>query len=140
MKKERIIYGLLSPLFLVMGVCVYLIFRDLNDLAIFTWMPGPENALVQLPPSPLSNVVRHNLAGALWFVSGILFFRFVWFYKAKEQRIYVWCFYAIGGVLEISQLSERVHGTFDFLDLAFMGIGAFIEGLLYNIFVKRGIA
>ena len=82
----------------------------------------------------------HNTAGMLWFVSGILFLRFVWFYKAKTQAVYIGCFYAVAAVIEISQLSERVPGTFDVLDLLFMGIGAFVEGLLYNNYVKRRIA
>jgi glycopeptide antibiotics resistance protein len=76
----------------------------------------------------------------LWFVSGILLLRFIWFYRFKEQKVYVACFYGIGTIFEISQLSEKIPGTFDFLDLLFMGIGAFVEGLLYNIFVKRRFA
>jgi len=84
-------------------------------------------------------MLLHNTAGMLWFVSGILFLRFLWFYKATTQKVYIGCFYAVGAMIEISQLSERVYGTFDVLDLLFMGIGAFVEGLLYNIFVKRRI-
>jgi len=73
----------------------------------------------------------------LWFISAILFLRFIWFYKLKEQKVYIICFYAIGFIFETSQLSERVHGTFDWLDLLFFGIGAFIEGLLYKKFIVR---
>jgi glycopeptide antibiotics resistance protein len=40
-------------------------------------------------------------------------------------------------VIEISQLSERIPGTFDVKDLFFMGMGALAEGLLYKFFVKR---
>jgi glycopeptide antibiotics resistance protein len=66
-----------------------------------------------------------------------LFLRFIWFHRTKIQKAYIHCFYAIGAIFEISQLSEKVPGTFDFLDLLFMGIGAFIEGLLYKTFIKR---
>ncbi|MCL2193313.1 MAG: hypothetical protein FWB78_07955 [Treponema sp.] len=140
MKKVRAAYALLSALFLVMGMCIYLLFRDLDNLVLFAWIPKPEfagSALVQLSPSALSNVLKYNSAGMLWFVSGILFFRFAWFHRAKEQKVYIGCFYAVGGIIEICQLSQRVPGTFDLLDLVFMGIGAFGEGLLYNTFVKR---
>ena len=143
MEKARAAYALLTPLFLIIGVGVYFLFRDLNNLLLFAWMPRPEflgNAIIQLPPSVLSGVVKYNLAGMFWFVSGILFFRFVWFHRPNVQRAYIGCFYGIGAILEISQLSERVPGTFDFMDLCFMGIGAFGEGLLYNIFVKRRTA
>jgi len=73
----------------------------------------------------------------LWFVSGILFLRFIWFYKINIQKTYISCFYGIGVLFETSQLSKNVPGTFDWLDLLFMGIGAFVEGSLYNIFIRR---
>jgi hypothetical protein len=57
---------------------------------------------------------------------------FIWFYKSKTQAAYIWCFYAAGLIIEISQMSEKIPGTFDLLDLFFLGIGAFVEGLLYN--------
>jgi hypothetical protein len=81
--------------------------------------------------------LKYNLPDTLWFVSGILLLRFIWFLKTKEQKIYVSCLYGIGTILEISQLSGKIPGTFDVLDVLFMGIGAFVEGLLYNIFVRR---
>jgi hypothetical protein len=43
----------------------------------------------------------------------------------------------IGFVLEISQLSDKIPGTFDWLDLLFIGIAAFGEGLLYKTLVLR---
>ena len=46
----------------------------------------------------------------------------------------------MGAILEIVQLSENVPETFDFLDLLFMGAGAFIEAVIYDIVVKRWIA
>jgi len=142
MKKVRVTYGLLSFLFLVMGICVYLLFRDVSGLLFFEWVPKPEfvNVYIQLPPSVFSYVLRHNTAAMLWIVSGALFFRFIWFYRVAAQKIYIGCFYGMAAILEISQLSSRIPGTFDVLDLLFMGIGAFVEGLLYNIFVKRRIA
>jgi len=143
MEKVRTTYALLSLLLLIIGMLVYLLFRDLNNLVLFTWIPRPEfagNAIIQLPPSFLSNILKYNSAGMLWFVSGILFFRFVWFHRVKTQKAYIGCFYGIGAIFEIGQLSERIPGTFDLLDLLFMGIGAFGEGLLYNIFVRRRTA
>jgi hypothetical protein len=75
----------------------------------------------------------------LWFVSAILFLRFLWFYKTKEQTVYILCFYGIGLVFETSQLSEKVPGTFDWFDLLFLSMGAFVEGLLYKKFILRRI-
>jgi len=75
----------------------------------------------------------------LWFISAILFFRFIWFYKFKEQTVYIICFYIIGFIFEISQISGKVPGTFDWFDLIFLSIGAFVESLLYKKFILRRI-
>jgi len=141
-KKLRTTYGLLSLLLLVMGILVYFLFRNWGDLILFEWIPRPKsagNAVFHLTPSVFSCVLQYNLAGMLWFVSGILFFRFVWFHRSREQKIYIWCFYGAGVLLEISQLSARVPGTFDLWDLFFMGLGVFVEGLLHRLFVERRV-
>ena len=142
MKNARLFYGLLSLLTLISGMAIYLLFRDVNNMVLFTWIPKPQflkTVLVPLQPSIFTNILKYHLPDMLWFVSAILLLRFIWFYKAKEQTIYILCFYGIALVLEASQLSEKVAGTFDWLDLLFFGIGAFVEGLLYNIFIRRRI-
>jgi len=126
-----------------MGICVYLFFRDLAHVIFFAWVPLPDvikPVLIELPPSIFSYIVLHNAAGMLWVMSGIMFFRVIWFSKPQTQRAYIGCFFAAAVLMEISQVSKRVPGTFDFFDLLFMGIGALIEGLLYTIFIKRRIA
>jgi hypothetical protein len=140
MKRTRLSYGLLSLGTLLAGIAIYILFRDLNSIVLFTWIPKPQSigtVLVPLKPSVLTYFLRYHLPDTLWFVSAILFLRFLWFYKAKTQTAYIVCFYGIGLVMETSQLSEKVPGTFDLLDLLFMGIGAFVEGLLYKLFTTR---
>ena len=64
-----------------MGICVYLFFRDLTRIIFFAWVPLPDfikPALAELSPSIFSSIVMHNTAGMLWFVSGIMFLRFVY--------------------------------------------------------------
>jgi len=141
--KKKTSYGLLSLSTLIGGMVIYLLFRDVNNMVLFSWIPKPDflgTILVPLQPSICTNILRYNIPDMLWFVSAILFFRFIWFYKTKEQTAYISCFYAIGFALEISQLSKKVPGTFDWLDLLFMSIGAFVEGLLYKIFNRRRLA
>lgn len=143
MKKTRMAYGLLSILFLVAGIGIYFLFRDLSGLLLFTWVPFLEfvgSVHIRLPPSVLANALMHNTAGMLWFVSGILFFRFLWFPRPRTQGIYIACFCLVAAGLETAQLSGRVPGTFDPLDLAFMGAGAFAESLVYNLIVRRRAA
>jgi asparagine N-glycosylation enzyme membrane subunit Stt3 len=140
MKKIRGVYALLSLIFLITGICIYLLFKDLNNMIFINWITKLEftkPVFIHLTPSTFSNILMYNIPDMFWFISGILFLRFIWFYKFKEQKVYIICFYIMGAVLEISQLSRNIPGTFDFLDLFFMGIGALIEGLLYNFFIKR---
>jgi hypothetical protein len=143
MNKIRTSYGLLSILFLISGMVIYLLFRNVNNMLLFSWLPKPEflnTKLVQIKPSVFSNILLYNIPDTLWFLSAILFLRCLWFYKTKEQTVYILCFYGIGLAFEISQISEKVLGTFDWLDLLFMGIGAFVEGLLYKKFILRRLA
>jgi hypothetical protein len=140
MNKNRPFYGLLSLLTLISGMVVYLLFRDVNNMILFSLMPKPQflkTILVPLQPSIFTDILRYNIPDMLWFISAILFLRFIWFYKYKEQTVYIICFYAIGFIFEISQLSEKIPGTFDLLDLFFLCIGAFAEGLLYKKFIVR---
>jgi len=138
--RIRLFYGLLSLAALLVGIVIYLLFRDLNNIVLFSWIPQPELfkiVLIPLKPSVPANFLRYHLPDTLWFVSAILFLRFLWFHKVKTQTAYIVCFYCLGLVLEISQLSEKVPGTFDWFDLFFMCIGAFVEGLLYKFFTTR---
>jgi len=140
MKKIKMFYIFLSLLFFIIGMCIYFLFRDINNMVLFSWIPKPQflnSILVPLQPSIYSDILRYHLSDMLWFVSAILFLRFIWFYKLKEQTVYIFCFYGIGLIFEISQLSEKIPGTFDWLDLFFLCIGAFAEGLLYKKFIKR---
>jgi len=109
-------------------------------MLIFAWIPQLDflkDIYYPLEPSIITSIFLYNLPDALWFLSGILFIRFLWFGKYKQQNIYLICFYVIGAIFEISQLSTYIPGTFDWLDLLFMGIAAFIEGLLYRFLFKR---
>jgi len=143
MSRIRLLYGMLSLFALLAGMVIYLLFRDLSSIVLFTWMPRPsflETVIVPLQSSVFADFLRYHLPDTLWFVSAVLFLRFIWFYKAKTQTAYIACFYGIAFALETSQLSQKVPGTFDPLDLLFFGIGAFVEGLLYEYFTIRRLA
>jgi len=129
-------YGLASLVSLIIGIGIYLLFKN-TDMLIFEWIPKLKifkYIYIPTKQSIFTSILLYNFPDALWFLSGIFFLRYIWFYKIKEQNLYILCFYLIGAVFEISQLSNIIPGTFDFLDLLFMGIGAFVESLLYRIF------
>jgi hypothetical protein len=142
MKNIRTYYGLLSFFILLIGIVIYLLFRDLNNIILFTWISKPEffqTILIPTKPSIFSSFLKYHLPDLLWFLSGILLLRFIWFYRYKEQNVYIIYFFLMGVIFEISQLSENIPGTFDCLDLFFMCMTALIEGLLYKIFIQRSL-
>jgi len=138
---NRCFYCLVSIISLFLGMAIYLLFRNTNML-LFQWIPKLEyfkNVYIPIEHSIFCSVLLFNLPDALWFLSGIFFLRFLWFKRYKEQKIYLLCFYFIGATFEICQLSKDILGTFDYFDLLFMGIGAFVESLLYKKFILRRI-
>jgi hypothetical protein len=57
---------------------------------IFSWLPKPEflnEKLVQIKPSIFTDILLYNIPDTLWFLSAILFLRFLWFYKTKEKLL-----------------------------------------------------
>jgi len=138
--KNKTVYGLLALLTLALSMIIYFLFRDLSNIILFSWIQKPEifeNILFPLKTSIFNDYLRFNIPDALWLVSAILLLRFIWFDKIKIQTVYVNCFYIIGFAFEISQILDKVPGTFDWLDLLFMGIGVFVENLLYKKFILR---
>jgi hypothetical protein len=134
-------YGIASIVSLALGMGIYFFFRNSNML-LFQYLPKPaflNDVYIPVKHSFFSSLFLFNLPDALWFLSGILFLRFLWFNNEKWQKIYILCFYGIAAIFEISQLSNNIPGTFDVLDLLFFVITAFVEGLLYKISVRRSL-
>ena len=85
MKRIRAFYGVLSLLTLILGMVIYLLFRDLNNMVLFSWIQKPklfETTLIPLKSSIITDILKYNIPDMLWFISAILFFRFIWFYLA----------------------------------------------------------
>ena len=78
-----------------------------------------------------------SLPDGLWFLSGLLFIRALWLTNAQWRNLYFGIFAAAAFVLEIGQNFSLMPGTFDALDILFMGIFAFMESVIFNLFVKR---
>jgi hypothetical protein len=83
------LYGLLSLGTLIMGMGIYLFFRNLN-MVLFEWIPKPKFVgafSVTVTPSFLSSMLLYNLPDMLWFLSGIMFLRFIWFIDYQAQSV-----------------------------------------------------
>jgi hypothetical protein len=134
-------YGIASLAALVGGLVIYFFFRNRN-VVLFTWLLKPaflNSFFIPIKPSAFASFLRYNLPDMLWFLSGVLLLRCLWTGQRKWQFLYIAVFYIIAMTIEISQLGENVPGTFDPLDLLFMGITAIFEGVIYNFFIKRRI-
>jgi len=90
-KINKRLYGLTS----LVSLCVYLFFRNFNNMILFKFIPKPvfaKTVLIKLEPSIFSYVFKYNFPYMLWFLSGILLMRFIWFFNYKTQKIYVFLF------------------------------------------------
>jgi len=156
MKKVRVAYVLLSLLLLIIGMSIYLFFRNLNSIVLSTWIPRP--SLMDTPFDSCCSCAGHtiplflntlrisidtstilgrlfvfNLPHGLWSLAGLLAIRAIWLTDVKWRAVYGGIFLVVISALEISQLSEARHGTFDVLDLASYGVSAFVESMTYGI-------
>jgi len=126
-----------------MGMCIYLLFRDLSNIALFALMPKPafpDTPLIPLDTGAIwAQLLVFNLPHGLWALAGLLTIRAIWLTGVKWRAIYAGAFLAVISALEISQLSQDRHGTFDALDLASYGVSAFVESVTYNKFIKRRV-
>jgi|TergutMp193P3_1026864.scaffolds.fasta_scaffold175643_2 hypothetical protein len=132
MNRIKANYLKASIISLFIGFCIYILFRNIENLLFFTKLNLGHfnNNYFKLTPSIFSNIIKYNIPDMLWFLSGILFVRYIWFDKNYEQKIYIFIFCGIAFFTEISQLKDNIPGTFDPLDLIFMGLGAFLEGFI----------
>jgi hypothetical protein len=138
---DRRFFGIASIISLALGMGIYLFFRNTN-MMLFEWVPKLQffnDIYIPTRQNIFTSLFLYNVPDALWFLSGILFFRFLWFHHKKWQGIYILCFYGIAVTFEICQLSDYFPGTFDWLDLFSFGITAFIEGLLYKNLILRSL-
>jgi hypothetical protein len=132
-------YFLLTVFALITGLLIYYFFRSSNVL-VYTWfgfLPRNNNIIVPSNPSFLANFFRYNLPGGLWLLSGLLFLRAVWHEKPKTLSVYRICFLFIALTLEISQLFDRISGTFDIFDVLTMCSIALLEGNVHKVQLKR---
>ena len=124
------------------GFAIYAFFRNLN-MILFRFIPKPAFLNTLYIPvksdSIASSVLLFNLPDGLWFLSGALFIRSLWLANAKWRFIYFGIFVVAALALEMMQIFPAMPGTYDALDILFMGIFAFLESLIFNLFIKRRI-
>jgi hypothetical protein len=70
-------------------------------------------------------------------MSGLLLLRGIWLHNIKWRAIYGGIFIAIVMFYVILKLPGIIPGTFDIIDLVIMGFFAFLESMIFKMFIRR---
>ena len=123
------------------GMAIYAFFRNTNNMLLFRFLPkwSFRNSLdISIEPDSIwSYIFIYNLPYGLWCLSGLLFIRAVWLINTKWRKIYGGIFITIVMFYVFLKLPGIIPGTFDVLDLIFMGSFAFLESMIFNMFIRR---
>jgi hypothetical protein len=123
------------------SIAIYAFFRNIDNLVLFQFFPKPSFPASPRVPLGTNTILGYlfvfNLPHGLWCLSGLSVIRAIWLTNTKWRAIYGGIFLAVISSLEISQLNEKIPGTFDVLDLTFYGVSAFLESIVFNMFIKR---
>jgi hypothetical protein len=132
----------MSLFFLLSGILLYVAFRN-TDPIIYNWFGKPGFITLFSIPTEIKTTIPplfiYNLPDGLWLLSGVLLIRSIWLTEKKWCAIYLAIFYLLAVVIEMLQLCKNIPGTFDVVDLLFMGFTAFAENILFYLFIKRRI-
>jgi len=141
-KKLKTIYFIAALVFFFGGITIYAFFRNLN-MVLFRFFPKPlflDTLFIPVKTdSVLMRLFLFNLPDGLWFLSGLLLIRALWLENALWGMVYRGIFCAVALLIELTQSFENIPGTFDLLDLLFMGIFAFLESIIFNSLAKRSL-
>jgi len=143
-RQLKLIYLIAAFVALLGGVSIYAFFRNINNMILFRFIPKPSFLISLYIPinsnSIWSNMLIYNLPYGLWCLSGLLLVRAIWLNNAKWQAIYKGIYIAIVMSYVLLKLPGIIHGTFDVLDLLFIGFFAFLESIFFILFIRRNIA
>ena len=125
------------------GVAIYACFRNINNMLLWQFLPKPKLQDLELIHINTNSIwlylFSYNLPNGLWCLSGLLLIRASWLTNKKYEISYRVIWISATAIFEIMQLVEIIPGTFDLLDLASIGIFAFLESIIFTMFVKRRI-
>jgi len=136
-------YYIAASSVLFCGMAIYAFFRDTNNMFLFRYVPKLSilnaSSFLLKTDSIWKYFFVFNLPYGLWCLSGLLFIRAIWLCDKMWGKIYDIVFIAIVMSYVFLKLPGLIPGTFDLLDLVFMGSFAFMESLIFHIFIRRKI-
>ena len=138
--KLKLTYCFATFIAFMGGVFIYAFFRNTSNMALFSFLPKPSflnNTVLLRTESIWVCMFIYNLPYGLWCISGLLFVRAVWMNNEKWRKIYSVIFITLVMIYVLLKIPGIIPGTFDVLDLVFMGFFAFIESLIFKMFIRR---
>ena len=140
-RSFKIAYYIAAFMAFLVGVAIYAFFRNINNMILFHFFPKPLFLASLYNPIKTetiwSNIIIYNLPYGLWCLSGLFLVRGVWLHNEKWRAIYSGIFITIVMLYVILKIHGITPGTFDVIDLIFMGFFAFIESFIFYMFIRR---
>ena len=137
----KVVYCISSVVAFLGGTLIYVLFRNINNMTLFHFFQKPTFLTSLYNPikteSIWSDMFIYNLPYGLWCLSGLLLIRGIWLQNRKWRSIYGSIFIAIVMFYVILKIPKIIPGTFDVLDLVFMGFFAFMESIIFSMFIRR---
>ena len=116
--KPKPVYLLGGLLFLILGILIYILFRDTNHIVFFWYFKLNYGTLIKLNPS--LSFIKFHIVDLLWSLGFMLIIEGYYSSLNKNIIILIWLMF-----LEFSQLIFK-WGTFDLTDLIFIALPFFI--------------
>ena len=140
-RRLKLAYGIAAFMAFWGGVLIYAFFRNINNMVMFRFFLKPAFLSTLYTPLQTDSIWNYmfiyNLPYGLWCLSGLLLVRAIWLKNAKWRSIYSGIFIAVVMSYVILKLPGITPGTFDMLDFVFMGFFAFMESIIFNMFIRR---
>jgi len=125
------------------GICIYTFYRNTDNMVIFKFIPKPSFMNIVYTPLQTDSIwvciFIYNLPSGLWCLSGLFLIRAIWLHNAKWGLIYRSIFIALTMFYVVLKLPGIIPGTFDILDLVLMGFFAFLESIIFYMFIRRNL-
>jgi len=143
LRRPKLVYCIAAFIVFMGGAYIYAFFRNISNMVMFRFFPEPSFLATLYTPlqtdSIWSCMFVYNLPYGLWCFSGLLLVRGIWLHNEKWRVIYGGIFIAVVMLYVILKIPGIIPGTFDVLDLIFMGFFAFLESIIFNIFIRRNL-
>lgn len=141
LKTKKIIYFLISIVFLSLGGFIYLRYRNhtLNMFSVLRRL-NLEKFFPQHQfdtKSVIKSFIVFSLPNGLWYLSAIMIFSLIWKQNISFY-LYSTVFFFINLIIEVLQKFNVVFGTFDLIDIYVLVISHFM-GLTINYFWSKGV-